>query len=258
MLVFCGRGRMETERPLVRSSRLSAPSCDLHVNRRGILGIDARLEAVAAADAVPVACADAGAVAGARGPADGAVVLGAAADVVERLRVVGGDTVVLRQRQVGEVPPRLHAVVGLVEAAVVRQDDVVPVGGIEHDVVMIDVRARPAPPAGPRDRRAPCRATPERPWRFPRGSPPAARRRSRVRRARRGARRRRDATRAIRLGAAVAARRCRARSSEPGVRRSAATRPGASRSLRAGARPRWSRRCRTRREWSPWRRRRSG
>ena len=117
------------------------PFLRLHVDRRRILGIDARLEAVAAADAVPVAGADADAVDRARRPADGAVVLRAAADVVERLRVVGGDAVVLRQRQVGEVPPRLHAVVGLVEAAVVREDDVVLVGGIEHDVVMIDVHA---------------------------------------------------------------------------------------------------------------------
>ena len=77
----------------------------------------------------------------ARRPADRAVVLGPAADVVERLRVVGGDPIVLRQRQVGEVPPRLHAVVGLVETAVVGEDDVILVRRIEHDVVVIDVHA---------------------------------------------------------------------------------------------------------------------
>ena len=47
------------------------------------------------------------------GPQIGTVVLHAAADVVERLRVVGADAIELRQRQVGEVPPRLHPVVGL-------------------------------------------------------------------------------------------------------------------------------------------------
>ena len=49
------------------------------------------------------------------GPSTDAVVLRAAADVVERPRVVGRDPVELRQRQVGELPPGLHAVVGLVQ-----------------------------------------------------------------------------------------------------------------------------------------------
>ncbi len=114
----------------------------LHEHDVRILRIDPRLEAVAAADAVPVAGADPDPVERPRRAADRAVVLGAAADVVERPGVVGVDPVVLRQRQVGEVPPRLHAVVGLVDAAVVGEDDVVLVGRVEHDVVVIDVHAR--------------------------------------------------------------------------------------------------------------------
>ena len=101
------------------------PFLRLHVDDGRILGIVARLEAVAAADAVPVAGADAGPVQRPRRAADGPVVLRAAADVVERLRVVGRDPVELRQRQVGEVPPGLHAVVGLVESAVVAEEHVV-------------------------------------------------------------------------------------------------------------------------------------
>jgi hypothetical protein len=73
---------------------------------------------------------------------DAPVVLCAAAHVVKGAGVVGGDAVELRERQVGEMPPRLHAVVGFVEPAIVGQQHVVLVGRIEHDVVMIDVHAR--------------------------------------------------------------------------------------------------------------------
>ena len=139
--------------PADRAGRARLPAT---ASRRcRILRIDARLEAVAAADVVPVAGADAGAVERARRAADRPVVLRAAADVVERPRVVGRHAVELRQRQVGEVPPRLHAVVGLVEAAVVADDDVVGVDRVEHDLVVIDVHAGHRHDA-PRSCRRPC------------------------------------------------------------------------------------------------------
>src|SRR5262249_42383058 len=97
-----------------------AAALRLRVDVVRVLRIDAAPEAVAAADVVPVARADAGAaVERARRSADRSVVLGAAADVVEGQRVVGRDAVELRQRQVGEVVERLHAVPRLVESAVV-------------------------------------------------------------------------------------------------------------------------------------------
>ena len=100
-----------------------------------------RLEAVAAADVVPVARADAGAVQRSRRTADAAVVLHAAADVVERPRVVDRDPVELRQRQVGELPPGLHVVVGLVEPAVVADHHVAVIARVPDDFVVIDVHA---------------------------------------------------------------------------------------------------------------------
>ena len=111
----------------------------LRVDRVRIFRIDAALEAVTAADAVPLAGADAGAIHGARRALDRSVVLRAAADVVERPRVVGRDPVELRQRQVGELPPCLHVVVGLVETAVVADQHVPVIGRIPHHFVVIDV-----------------------------------------------------------------------------------------------------------------------
>ena len=107
---------------------------DVAVLRRGvddvrILGIVARLEAVAAADDVPVAGADAPAIERARRAALRPVVLRAAAHVVERLRVVDRHAVVLRHRQVREEAERRAFVVGLVDAAVVADQDVFRIDG---------------------------------------------------------------------------------------------------------------------------------
>ena len=113
-----------------------------------ILGIGARLKPVAAADDVPVGVAYAPAIHGARRTALRPVVLRAAADVVERLRVVDRNTVVLRHGQVGEKPERLTVVVGLVQPAVVSDEDVVHVNGIERDDVVIDVHTRIFPADG--------------------------------------------------------------------------------------------------------------
>ena len=60
-----------------------------------VFRIDACLETVTAADGVPVTRADATSVQRARRAADGAVVLGAAADAIERPRVVRVDPVEL-------------------------------------------------------------------------------------------------------------------------------------------------------------------
>ena len=113
----------------------------LGVDNRRILRIHAGLESVAAADAVPIARPNARAVERPRWPAYRSVVLRAAANVVERPRVVRGHAIELRERQVGEVPPRLHAIVGLVEAAVVPDDDVIPIARVEHNLVVVDVNA---------------------------------------------------------------------------------------------------------------------
>src|SRR5207237_10013665 len=103
------------------------------------VGIGALLDGVAATDAIPVARADARAVDGARGSADRAVVLRAAADVIEGARVVGRDPVELRQRQIGEVPPRLHAVIRFVQATVAAHEHVARVAWIPENLVKVDV-----------------------------------------------------------------------------------------------------------------------
>ena len=73
------------------------------------------------------------------GPAERPVVLRAAADVVERLRVVHRHAVELRNRQVGEEPPRRAFVVRFVQPAVVGQEHVAPVRRIERQVVVINM-----------------------------------------------------------------------------------------------------------------------
>ena len=115
-----------------------------------IARLDAGLEAVAAAGHPPVAHPDADAVHRPRRSALRLVVLCAAADVVERQRVVHGDAIELRDRQVVEVPPRFAFVPRLVRAAVVADHDVVLVlrvhpHRVEVHVDAVHVRhARPA------------------------------------------------------------------------------------------------------------------
>ena len=120
---------------------------DRAVLRHGVDGVrvgrvDARLHAVRAADAAPVAGANAGLVASAGRAAHRAVVLRAAVDVVERGGVVHGDAIELRARERVEVPPGLAAVVRFVEPAVVARDQVQGVGRVEGECVVIDVVAR--------------------------------------------------------------------------------------------------------------------
>ena len=108
----------------------------------GSSGSTRALETIASSDADPVARPDAHAIERARRAANRTVVLRAAADVIERLRIVGRHAIELRQRQIREVPERLQAVPRLVEPAVVRDDVVLRIRGIEDDVVMVDMNAR--------------------------------------------------------------------------------------------------------------------
>ena len=66
-----------------------------------------------------------------RGNALRAVVLGAAIDMVERQGVVDGDAVELGDGDVVEVTPGFAVVIGLVEAAVVADEEVIRVSGVE-------------------------------------------------------------------------------------------------------------------------------
>src|SRR3954468_9921129 len=125
--------------PGTQVETLQVPFLRLCIDDVGIVGIDAALEAVTAADVEPVAGADAGPIRRARRAFNRSVVLRAAAHVVERPRVVERDPIELRQRQVRELPPRLHVVVGLVQAAVVAEQHVTVIAWIPHDFVMIDV-----------------------------------------------------------------------------------------------------------------------
>jgi hypothetical protein len=87
------------------------------------------VEAVAALGDEPVGVGDAVDAARARRAAQREVVLGAAVDVVERRRLVGGDVVELRDRQVVEEAPVGAAVVALVNAAVAADPVEVGVSG---------------------------------------------------------------------------------------------------------------------------------
>ena len=73
------------------------------------------------------------------GPPKLKVVLRAAVNVVERLRVVGRDVIELRDWQVlFEIPVRA-AIVTLINAAVATNQVMIGVGGIDPDFVVVDV-----------------------------------------------------------------------------------------------------------------------
>ena len=61
--------------------------------------------------------------------------------MVEGPRVIGRDPIELRERKVREMSERLQAVPRLVQAAIVADDVVLWIGGIEDDLVVIDVDA---------------------------------------------------------------------------------------------------------------------
>ncbi len=87
----------------------------------------------------PVEVRDAVPVERSRRPHLAAVVLRAAVHVVERQRIVEGQLVELRHRQVLEEPPRLAAVVRFVHAAVAAVQDVVRVARHERHRVVVAV-----------------------------------------------------------------------------------------------------------------------
>ncbi len=106
------------------------------IAHHGVLRVRQRVKAVAEVHFLPVVVADAAVLPHAAGAAPGAVVLHAAVDVVGRVRV-HAQVVVLGQRQVGHEAPGLAPVPGDGHAAVVADDDVVAVGGIDpHGVVI--------------------------------------------------------------------------------------------------------------------------
>ncbi len=97
------------------------------------------LVAVAADGDEPVLVRDARAVERARRAAQRVVVLGAAVDVVEGLRVVDRHPVELGDRQVLEEALGRAAVEGLVDAAVAADEEVVGVVGVDPQGVVVDV-----------------------------------------------------------------------------------------------------------------------
>ena len=104
-----------------------------------ILGVDSRLEAVAAGDNEPIAVANPVDVVGARGAALSTVVLSAAVDVVEREAVVDSDSVELCDRQVGLVVVVLASVPGFIKPAVATEEQVIRAVREESHCVVVDV-----------------------------------------------------------------------------------------------------------------------
>ncbi len=111
----------------------------LAVDGVGVGGVDDGLIAVAADGDEPVLVGDARTVEGPGRPSEGVVVLGAAVDVVERLRVVDRDPVELGDRQVFEEAVGGAAIPGLVDAAVAADQQVVGVVGVDPQGVVVDV-----------------------------------------------------------------------------------------------------------------------
>ena len=81
---------------------------------------------------------------GARRNALRAVVLRAAVDVVKRQPVVHRHAIELRHRNIVEVPPGAAVVVAFVEPAVVAFDQVILVGGVEDQRVVVGVETQSA------------------------------------------------------------------------------------------------------------------
>ena len=126
--------------PVGRWKRDSVAVLRLGVDGVGIGGIDLRVHAVAGVDLHPVVVEDAEIVARGARAAERVRVLQAAVDVVRR-RHVDADPVELADRQVVHLVPGDAAVEGEVEPAVVAEDEVLRVGGIDPERVMIAVHA---------------------------------------------------------------------------------------------------------------------
>ena len=121
----------------------------LHEGDVVVVRVDGREEAVAPGHPDPVRVADPHAVPGPARTAPGRVVLQSPVDPEEGLLHVEAHRVELADGQVRGEVPRLAAVVGDVEAAVVAQQDVRRVLGVDPHGVMVDVGgARDALPVG--------------------------------------------------------------------------------------------------------------
>ena len=130
----------------------------LGVDDVGVARLDRGEEAVAPLRDEPVLVPDAVDVVGPRRPAEGGVVLRAAVDVVEGLRVVDRDPVELRHREVRLELPRRAAVPRLVDAAVVAVQEVVGVLRVDPEGVVVDVLGLLARLAATSSRRRPSPA----------------------------------------------------------------------------------------------------
>ena len=109
----------------------------LGINDVGVFGVNGRFETIAAVGHKPIGIDDAMAAARAGRPAEAEVVLCAAVDIVERLRIVHGHFVKLGHRQVGFEIPGFGSVECFVNAAVAAHQVVVRVFGVyPHGVVV--------------------------------------------------------------------------------------------------------------------------
>ena len=144
----------------------------LGVDDVGVPRLDGGEEAVAPLRDEPVLVQDAVDVVGPRRAAEGGVVLRAAVDVVEGLRVVDRHPVELRHREVRLELPRRAAVPRLVDAAVVAVQEVVGVLRVDPEGVVVDVLGLLARLAATSSRRRPspaCRCPSSRRGRRPSG-----------------------------------------------------------------------------------------
>src|SRR5262249_14694314 len=110
----------------------------------GILGIDDRLEPVAALGNEPVRVGDTRSADCPRGPAETEVILSPAVNIVEGPGVVHGDIVELCHRKVRPEGPGLGPVKALIDSAITTNQIVVGVVGIYPHGVVIDMLALPS------------------------------------------------------------------------------------------------------------------
>jgi len=114
----------------------------LRVDDVRIIRVDDGLEAVPTGRDEPIGVDDAVDRPRPRRPSDREVVLRPAVHVVERRRVVEGDLVELREREVLRPGPGRAPVVRLVQAAVAPRDQVLGVAGVDPEDVVVHVLER--------------------------------------------------------------------------------------------------------------------
>ena len=98
-----------------------------------------RVKAIAARQEQEILVGDAVFKTGADGAAPRSIVLGAAIDVIERLLHVGRHRIKLHQRQIGLPSPALAAIARRVHAAIIAQDQVIAVLGVDPHRVIVGV-----------------------------------------------------------------------------------------------------------------------